>query len=145
MKKYATKLVNEVKLSETTYVHDNQTRDACPDCGKYLLRVKGKHGEMLVCPDRACGYRRTLTQTTNARCPNCHKKLDLRGNGEDGIFVCVCGYRERLSAFKERRAQAGAGKAEVSRFLEKQGSKAESSGGEMAAQLAKWLEQKKEP
>jgi len=142
MKQYATKLVNAVKLSDAAYVHDNQTREACPDCGKFLLRVKGKQGEMLVCPDRTCGYRRNLTQTTNARCPNCHKKLELRGNGEDSIFACVCGYREKLSAFKERRAQTGAGKAEVHRYLEKQRAAPESGGGEMAAQLAKWMAKK---
>ena len=45
MKNYATKLVSEVKNSDQTYHHDNQTRTPCPDCGKYLLRVKGKRGE----------------------------------------------------------------------------------------------------
>ena len=136
MRKYATELVTEVKASNQTYRHDNQTRTPCPDCGKYLLRVKGKRGEMLVCPDRECGYRRSLSQTTNARCPNCHKKMELRGEGEKQMFACVCGYREKLSDFKKRRANAGAGKRDVRKYLANQ-----SSGGgntAMADALAKW-------
>ena len=136
MRKYATELVTEVKASNQTYRHDNQTRTPCPDCGKYLLRVKGKRGEMLVCPDRECGYRRSLTQTTNARCPNCHKKMELRGEGEKQMFACVCGYREKLSAFKKRRANAGAGKRDVRKYLANQ----DTGGGNtaMADALAKW-------
>ena len=136
MRKYATQLVAEVKASDATYRHDNQTRTPCPDCGKFLLRVKGKRGEMLVCPDRACGYRRSVTQTTNARCPNCHKKMELRGEGEKQMFACVCGYREKLSDFKKRRSSAGANKRDVQKYLANQ----DSGGGNtaMAAALAKW-------
>lgn len=136
MRKYATELVTEVKASNQTYRHDNQTRTPCPDCGKYLLRVKGKRGEMLVCPDRECGYRRSLTQTTNARCPNCHKKMELRGEGEKQMFACVCGYREKLSDFKKRRANAGAGKRDVRKYLANQSSG--SGNTAMADALAKW-------
>lgn len=136
MRKYATELVTEVKASNQTYRHDNQTRTPCPDCGKYLLRVKGKRGEMLVCPDRECGYRRSLSQTTNARCPNCHKKMELRGEGEKQMFACVCGYREKLTDFKKRRVNAGAGKRDVRKYLANQ----DTGGGNtaMADALAKW-------
>ena len=120
MRAYATRLVAEVKVSDAKYTHDNQTRKVCPDCGKYLLLVKGKRGEMLVCPDRECGYRRSVTQVTNARCPNCFKKMELRGEGENQMFACVCGYREKLSAFKERRAKTGAGKRDVASYMAKQ-------------------------
>ncbi len=136
MRNYATELVTAVKASDLSYRHDNQTRTPCPDCGKYLLRVKGKRGEMLVCPDRECGYRRSLTQTTNARCPNCHKKMELRGEGEKQMFACVCGYREKLSDFKKRRSSAGANKRDVRKYLANQ----DTGGGNtaMAAALAKW-------
>lgn len=136
MRKYATELVTEVKASNQTYRHDNQTRTPCPDCGKYLLRVKGKRGEMLVCPDRECGYRRSLSQTTNARCPNCHKKMELRGEGEKQMFACVCGYREKLSDFKKRRANAGAGKRDVRKYLANQDTGCGNTA--MADALAKW-------
>ncbi len=136
MREYASQLVNQVKASDEVYRHDNQTRTPCPDCGKYLLKVNGKRGQMLVCPDRECGYRRSLTQTTNARCPNCHKKMELRGEGEKQMFACVCGYREKLSDFKKRRSSAGANKRDVQKYLKNQ----DTGGGNtaMAAALAKW-------
>ena len=142
MRAYATKLVADVKASDAKFTHDNQTRKVCPDCGKYLLLVKGKRGEMLVCPDRECGYRKSVTQVTNARCPNCFKKMELRGEGENQMFACVCGYREKLSAFKERREQAGAGKRDVAKFMQKQQTEQSVNTG-MADALAKWLESQK--
>lgn len=142
MRTYATRLVGQVRASDARYVHDNQTRKTCPDCGKFLLLVNGKWGQMLVCPDRECGYRKSLSQTTNARCPNCHKKMELRGEGEGRMFACVCGYREKLSAFQARRQSAGAGKRDVARYLQNQ-NRQEPTNNAMADQLAKWLAQKK--
>lgn len=145
MRRYATRLVQAVRASDARYTHDNQTRKACPDCGKLLLLVKGKRGEMLVCPDRECGYRKSVMQTTNARCPNCFKKLELRGEGDNQMFACVCGYREKLSAFKERKQSAGAGKRDVAKYMEQQKKqeKQESGNSAMAEQLAKWLAERK--
>lgn len=137
---YASNLVTEVKASEKTFVHDNVTRERCPDCGKFLLDVKGKKGgRMLVCPDRACGYRKSLSVQTNARCPNCHKKLELRGEGEKRMFVCVCGYREKLSDFEKRREDKGAGKRDVAQYL---ASQQQPSGGNpaLAEALRQWKE-----
>lgn len=123
MRKYASKLVSDVIGSTETYKHDNMTRARCPECGKYLLEVKGKRGKMLVCQDRECGYRKGLAKVTNARCPECHKKLELRGQGEGQIFVCPnCSYREKLSAFNKRKKDQGnkVNKREVSKYLKKQ-------------------------
>lgn len=120
---YATKLVSEVIGSSQTYRHDNMTRAKCPECGKFLLQVKGKRGEMLVCQDRECGYRQGISVQSNARCPQCHKKMELRGEGENKIFTCGCGHREKLSAFTKRRDQEGKGsfdKKEVLQFMQKQ-------------------------
>ena len=143
MRQFAARLVAQVKASDAAYRHDNQTRTPCPDCGKYLLRVKTKRGEMLVCPDRECGYRRSVKQTTNARCPNCHKKMELRGEGEKQLFACVCGYREKLSDFKKRRAQKSAGKGDVRRYLAQQEQREEKGSSALAEQLAKWMAQQK--
>lgn len=140
MRLYADKLVNAVKVSDARYVHDNQTRKVCPECGKYLLLVNGKRGQMLVCPDRECGYRHSVTQITNARCPNCHKKMELRGSGDAQTFACACGYREKLSAFKERNAARGAGKRDVANYMKNQ--KDESVNTAMAEALAKWMQKK---
>ncbi|MDD2494590.1 MAG: DNA topoisomerase III [Tissierellia bacterium] len=105
MKKYTEEIVKEIKLSDQKYVHDNETKTKCPECGNYLLEVKNKKGIMLVCQNRECSYRKGLAQITNARCPNCHKKLELRGEGEGKIFVCKCGFREKLSSFNKRKQQ----------------------------------------
>lgn len=138
MRKYAETMVAAVKNSQAAYVHDNMTKSKCPDCGKYLLDVKGKKGSMLVCPDRECGYRRSTSMTTNARCPNCHKKMDMRGEGEKKMFVCICGYREKLSDFEARKSSAGASKREVQKYLS--GQKEQSAPSALAEQLSKWLE-----
>ena len=140
MRSYATALVQEVKASDATYTHDNQTRKPCPQCGKNLLLVHGKRGDMLVCPDRECGFRKSVKQVTNARCPNCHKKMELWGEGEKQTFACVCGYREKLSDFQNRRKADGAGKSEVRRYLEHQ--KEDNTNTAMADALSKWLSQK---
>lgn len=120
MRDYSTSLVSMVITSNAQYTHDNATKDKCPVCGKYLLEVNGKKGKMLICQDRECGYRKGLTQVTNARCPDCHKKLELRGEGDKKMFVCVCGYRERLSDFNKRKESAGANKFDVMNYMKKQ-------------------------
>ena len=96
--------------------------DPCPHCGKRMLSVKGKNSRMLVCQDRECGYRETIARTSNARCPNCHKKMELIKKGDSETFVCSCGYKEKLEAFKNRRAKEGAGvsKRDVQKYLKKQ-------------------------
>ena len=119
---YATKLVTTVVGSSQSYKHDNITRVKCPECGKFLLQVKGKRGEMMICQDRECGYRKGTSQISNARCPTCHKKMELRGEGESKIFTCGCGYREKLTAFTKRREadQGSLNKRDVGKFLQQQ-------------------------
>lgn len=138
MRAYAAKLVSMTVASTASYVHDNVSREKCPDCGKFLLDVKGKKGKMLVCPDRECGYRKSVSVETNARCPNCHKKLELRGEGEKRMFVCICGHRERLSDFEARRGKEGANKGDVRKYMETQ--KKESNFA-LAEKLAQWQAQ----
>lgn len=122
MRTYAKEVVKEIKNSEEKFKYDNITRVKCPQCGKYMLEVNGKKGKMLVCQDRECGYRKGIAKVTNARCPNCHKKLELRGEGDGQIFVCSCGYREKLSAFNERKKKDNTklSKKDVSRYLKNQ-------------------------
>ncbi|MDF2948137.1 MAG: topB1 [Sedimentibacter sp.] len=119
---YTKIIIKEIKTSGKTYVHDNETKTKCPECGNYLLEVNGKKGTMLVCQNRECGYRKGIAQITNARCPNCHKKLELRGEGEGKIFVCKCGFREKLSAFNKRKddQKTSISNKEAAKFLLKQ-------------------------
>lgn len=119
---YCKELLGQIKTGEGQFRHDNLTNTKCPVCGKRMLSVKGKNSQMLVCQDRACGHRETVSRTSNARCPVCHKKMELRGKGEGQIFVCSCGHKEKLSAFKDRRKKEGAGvsKKDVARYLNQQ-------------------------
>ncbi|MGG3467810.1 DNA topoisomerase III [Neobacillus pocheonensis] len=123
MKNYTKEIVAEIKTSNKKYKHDNISTKNCPDCGKPMLEVNGKKGKMLVCQDRECGHRKNVSRVTNARCPQCHKKLELRGEGEGQIFACKCGYREKLSAFEARRKKETGGKVDkrtVQKYLKNQ-------------------------
>lgn len=139
MKNYSSDIVREIKNSESKFKHDNLTRNKCPECGKFMLEVNGKKGKMLVCEDRECNTRKTLSQTTNSRCPNCHKKLELRGEGEGRIFTCKCGYREKLSAFNNRKKEEKnkASKGDIKKYLKNQNKSEESFNNPFAEALAK--------
>ena len=135
MKKYATSLVGAVIANSENYRHDNVTREKCPECGKFLLDVNGKKGKMLVCPDRECGYRKSVSLVSNARCPDCHKKMEIRGEGENKAFFCVCGHKEKLEAFNKRKTEQ-VSKRDVSSFLNKQ--QDEGINSALAEALSKW-------
>lgn len=133
---YTRDLIRTVKTSDESFVHDNITRTPCPVCGKFMLEVNGKRGKMLVCQDRECGHRQTISVHTRARCPNCHKFLELYGEGENKTFVCPCGYREKESAFQKRMQsqKSGASKQDVKKYLNQQ--KKEQKEEKTAMQLA---------
>ena len=127
IRNYSQELIGQIKAGQGNFRHDNLTNTKCPVCGKRMLAVKGKNSEMLVCQDRECGHRETVSRTSNARCPVCHKKLELRGKGDAQIFVCKCGYKEKLTAFQARRKKEGAGvsKKDVAKYLNQQKKEAE--------------------
>ena len=122
IREYTEEIVSEIKTGTGTFRHDNLTNKICPNCGKRLLAVNGKNSKMLVCQDRECGYRETISRTTNARCPKCHKRMEMLVKGKEETFVCACGYKEKLSSFQARRAKEGAGvnKRDVQKYLKKQ-------------------------
>ena len=122
IREYTCEIVDEIKKGSGTFRHDNITNKICPDCGKRLLAVNGKNSKMLVCQDRECGYRETVSRTTNARCPKCHKRMEMIVKGKEETFVCACGYKEKLSSFQARRKKEGAGvnKREVQKYLRQQ-------------------------
>jgi DNA topoisomerase III len=128
MKEHTKKIVAEIKASDKKYKHDNISTKSCPDCGKPMLEVNGKKGKMLVCQDRECGHKKNVARVTNARCPQCKKKMELRGEGDGQIFACTCGYREKLSAFEARRKRETGGKVDkrsVQKYLKQQEKEAE--------------------
>ena len=123
MRNYAIALVDDVKKDAGKFKHDNLTGKKCPNCGKYMLEVKGKNGTMHVCQDRECGYRESVSRVTNARCPECKKKLELRGHGDGKIYVCPganCNFREKASVFEKRFDKKGkVDKREVNKIMKK--------------------------
>lgn len=122
IREYTQEIIGEIKTGDGTFRHENLTNKKCPVCGKRMLAVNGKNSKMLVCQDRECGHRETVSRVTNARCPKCHKKMEMYVKGEEEMFICACGYKEKLSAFKSRREKEGAGvnKKDVQRYLNQQ-------------------------
>lgn len=127
IRRYTEEIIKEIQTEQGSFRHENLTNKICPNCGKRLLAVNGKQAKLLVCQDRECGYRETISRVTNARCPVCHKKMEMIGKGDDSTFVCSCGHKERLSKFQERRKKEGAGvsKRDVAAYMRKQKKEAE--------------------
>ncbi|MED3688593.1 DNA topoisomerase III [Peribacillus butanolivorans] len=139
MRTYAKNIVHEIKNSDQKFKHDNVSGTKCPDCGKLMLEVNSKKGKMLVCQDRECGYKKGVSRVTNARCPQCHKKMEMRGQGEAQTFTCKCGFHEKLSSYNKRRGQnknQKVSKNEVSNYMKKQ-NKEEPINTALADALAK--------
>ncbi len=129
IKSYTQKIITEINSSETKFKHDNLTRKKCPKCDAFLLEVNGKKGKMLVCSNRECHYKEKISLITNARCPNCHQKLELVGKDDKQMFICKkCGYRQGMTAFKKEREERKntAGKNDVRKYMQKQKQEAKS-------------------
>ena len=86
------------------------------------MAVDNKNGKSLVCTDRECGYRERISQVTNARCPVCHKKLELRGSKDKQIFTCSCGFKENMASFEKRKKEREkqGGKKDYIEYMKKQ-------------------------
>ena len=139
MRTYAKNIVHEIKTSDQKFKHDNISGTKCPDCGKLMLEVNSKKGKMLVCQDRECGHKKGVSRVTNARCPQCHKKMEMRGQGEAQTFTCKCGFHEKLSSYNKRKGQnknRKVSKNEVSNYMKKQ-NKEEPINTALADALAK--------
>lgn len=105
------------------------------------MEIKTKKGKVLVCQDRSCGYRKNVSKVTNARCPKCKKRLEMKGEGDGATFVCRCGYREKLSAFNERKKKEkkkNVSKKDVRNYMKKQQTEQDGPfNNALAEQLAK--------
>lgn len=144
IKLYTKELVKTVADSQEQYKHDNMTRDVCPQCNKFLLSVHGKRGQMLVCQDRECGYRQNVSIKTTTRCPNCHKQMELFGEGEKKTYICPCGFREKADSFhKDKDSANSASKQYVKQYMQKQKQQDKEEESPFAAMLKQALEDKK--
>lgn len=122
MKNFTFKVVNKIKSSEQKYKHDNLTTTECPTCGKFMIKVKTKNGQMLVCQDSKCKTKKNIQRKTNARCPNCKKKMTLFGKGKEAVYRCVCGHTETQSQMDKRMREKTNGKVsrkEMKKYINK--------------------------
>ncbi|HLR03977.1 MAG TPA: DNA topoisomerase III [Virgibacillus sp.] len=139
IKTYTKDIVRQVKNMEATFKHDNITGTKCPRCGGLMLEIENKHGKMLRCKDQSCQYKKNIYKNTNARCPNCKKKLKLYGEGDGQTFTCVCGHREKLETFQKRKKKAQnsrVSKKEINKYMKKQDDGF--TNNQLADALAKW-------
>ncbi len=122
MKNFTFKVLNKIKSSEQKYKHDNLTTTECPTCGKFMIKVKTKNGQMLVCQDPKCKTKKNIQRKTNARCPNCKKKMTLFGKGKEAVYRCVCGHTETQSQMDKRMRDKTNGKVsrkEMKKYINK--------------------------
>ncbi len=110
MRGFTREIIGDIKNSDDKFKHDNITTTECPTCGKFMLKVKTKNGQMLVCQDPTCKTKKNQQRQTNARCPNCKKKLTLYGTGKKATYRCVCGHTETQEHMDERLKNKKTGK-----------------------------------
>ena len=123
IKAYTNKIVHDIKQMDATFKHDNVTGTKCPKCEDLMLEIENRQGKFLRCKNRSCNQRKNIYKNTNARCPNCKKKLKLYGEGEGQTFTCTCGHREKLATFEKRRKKhqnSRVSKQDVNKYMKKQ-------------------------
>ena len=123
IKAYTKEIIQHIKGMEATFKHDNITGTHCPKCDKFMLEIENRNGKMLRCQDRSCNHKRNIYKNTNARCPNCKKRLKLYGEGDSQMFTCVCGHREKMETFQKRRKKnqkSRVSKQDINKYLKQE-------------------------
>jgi len=120
IRNYTREIITEIKNSTQVFKHDNLSTTKCPECGMFMLQVAGKKGEMLVCQDRECNSRISLSQEIRSQCPNCRKYVKIVGTGEKRQVICSCGHKEKYETFEKRKKaeKDSMSKREVQAFLD---------------------------
>lgn len=122
MRDFTKDIIGEVKSSNDKFKHDNITTTECPACGKFMLEKKTRNGKMLVCQDPTCNTKKNVQRKTNARCPECKKKLTLHGKGPKAMYSCTCGFRETQEQMDKRFKSRKTGKVsknEMKKYMKK--------------------------
>lgn len=139
IRKQTMQFVQEVKESEQSYKIQNLTGAKCPECGSPMKEVRDRDGSrVLVCINRACGYRRRKDpKLSNRRCPHCHKKMEIH-QGKAGIyFQCrTCGIVEKAEGPKKK-----ADKQETRQLMKKINGSSETFGNSLADALKSALKE----
>lgn len=123
IKSYTKDIVQQIKMMNEAFKHDNMTGTKCPKCDDFMLEIENKNGKFLRCKNSSCNHKKNIYKNTNARCPDCKKRLKLYGEGDAQTFTCVCGHREKLSAFEKRRKKqqnSKVSKKEMDKYMKKQ-------------------------
>ncbi|KRN90569.1 DNA topoisomerase III [Ligilactobacillus ceti] len=113
------RLVREIKNSEQKYQDFSLTQKPCPECGAMLKVRKTRDGEIYVCSNQECDYRRRKeARVSNHRCPQCHKKMLIMEGKNGKYFRCKYdGTTEKMTGKKERKKKMN--KREERRLLKK--------------------------
>lgn len=112
------RLVSEVKNSKEDYKDFSLTKKRCPECNSFLKVRKTRDGEIYVCSNPECNYRRRKdAKVSNHRCPQCHRKM-LIVEGKNGkYFRCKYdGITEKMTVGKKNKKMT---KHEERRLLKK--------------------------
>ena len=112
------RLVSEVKNSKEDYKDFSLTKKRCPECNSFLKVRKTRDGEIYVCSNPECNYRRRKdAKVSNHRCPQCHRKM-LIVEGKNGkYFRCKYdGTTEKMTVGKKSKKMT---KHEERRLLKK--------------------------
>ena len=112
------RLVSEVKNSKEDYKDFSLTKKRCPECNNFLKVRKTRDGEIYVCSNPECNYRRRKdAKVSNHRCPQCHRKM-LIVEGKNGkYFRCKYdGITEKMTVGKKNKKMT---KHEERRLLKK--------------------------
>ena len=112
------RLVSEVKNSKEDYKDFSLTKKRCPECNSFLKVRKTRDGEIYVCSNPECNYRRRKdAKVSNHRCPQCHCKM-LIVEGKNGkYFRCKYdGTTEKMTVGKKNKKMT---KHEERRLLKK--------------------------
>ena len=99
------RLVSEVKNSKEDYKDFSLTKKRCPECNSFLKVRKTRDGEIYVCSNPECNYRRRKdAKVSNHRCPQCHRKM-LIVEGKNGkYFRCKYdGTTEKMTVGKKNK------------------------------------------
>lgn len=112
------RLVSEVKNSKEDYKDFSLTKKRCPECNNFLKVRKTRDGEIYVCSNPECNYRRRKdAKVSNHRCPQCYRKM-LIVEGKNGkYFRCKYdGTTEKMTVGKKSKKMT---KHEERRLLKK--------------------------
>ena len=74
-----------------------------------MIKVKLKRTNASVSRP-SCHTKKNIQRKTNARCPNCKKKMTLFGRGKEAVYRCVCGHTETQAQMDQRLKNKNNGK-----------------------------------